>query len=245
MAVDGLIIPRSYNDYINKTDPIALSQALKQNNALDDAPTEDSRGGVRSGGVFDALAGKQPTLTFDNTPTDGSSNPVTSDGIYDALAGKQDTLTFDNTPTVDSDNPVKSSGLVNSVPVDEVTSSNMHAVTSNAVAEKFKYSNGEGTRNTSYFKGNLGYVNWYKIDKLVIVNLFLNTYAVTIPDDSVLVTGLPLPKDTSIKDFIGLNFNTTNGLSLYIADIGVLRARKAFSVSNGNYIQANFSYISQ
>lgn len=134
MAVDGLIIPRSYNDYINKTDPIALSQALKQNNALDDAPTEDSRGGVRSGGVYTALAGKQPTLTFDNTPTDGSSNPVTSDGIYDALAGKQDTLTFDDTPTADSDNPVKSSGLVNSVPVDEVTSSNMHAVTSNAVA---------------------------------------------------------------------------------------------------------------
>ena len=142
MAVDGLIIPRSYNDYINKTDPIALSQALKQNNALDDAPTEDSRGGVRSGGVYTALAGKQPTLTFDNTPTDGSSNPVTSDGIYDALAGKQDTLTFDNTPTADSDNPVKSSGLVNSVPVDSVTADNMHSVTSNAVARAIS-SNGQ------------------------------------------------------------------------------------------------------
>ena len=46
---------------------------------------------------------------------------------------KQDTLTFDDTPTADSDNPVKSSGLVNSVPVDEVTSDNMHSVTSNAV----------------------------------------------------------------------------------------------------------------
>ena len=108
---DGLIIPRSYSEYINKTDAATLSQALQLNNALDDTPTEDSRGGVRSGGVYTALAGKQPTLTFDNTPTDGSSNPVTSDGIYDALAGKQDTLTFDNTPTADSDNPVKSGGV--------------------------------------------------------------------------------------------------------------------------------------
>ena len=26
---DGLIIPRSYNEYINKTDPVAMSQALQ------------------------------------------------------------------------------------------------------------------------------------------------------------------------------------------------------------------------
>lgn len=89
---DGLIIPRSYSEYINKTDAATLSQALQLNNALDDTPTEDSRGGVRSGGVFDALAGleneingKQDVLTFDDTPTDGSANPVKSDGVYDAL----------------------------------------------------------------------------------------------------------------------------------------------------------------
>jgi hypothetical protein len=141
---DGLIIPRSYSEYINKTDAATLSQALQLNNALDDTPTEDSRGGVRSGGVFDALAGKQPTLTFDNVPTEDSDNPVTSDGIYDALGGrsgltwdsaptedsvnpvesggvfnaletKQDTLIFDDTPTASSNNPVKSGGIFNAI----------------------------------------------------------------------------------------------------------------------------------
>ena len=108
---DGLIIPRSYSEYINKTDAATLSQALQLNNALDDTPTEDSRGGVRSGGVFDALAGKQPTLTFDNVPTEDSANPVKSGGIYDALATKQNTLTFDDEPTAGSNNPVKSDGI--------------------------------------------------------------------------------------------------------------------------------------
>lgn len=50
-------------------------------------------------------------LPIDAAPTDGSSNPVSSDGVYDALAGKQDTLTFDDAPTAGSDNPVKSGAL--------------------------------------------------------------------------------------------------------------------------------------
>lgn len=137
---DGLIIPRSYSEYINKTDSATLQQALQQSGVLDSAPTEDSVKAVKSGGVYNALAGKQPTLTFDNVPTEDSSNPVTSDGIYDALGGrsgltwdsaptedsvnpvesggvfnalatKQDTLTFDDTPTEDSSNPVKSGGV--------------------------------------------------------------------------------------------------------------------------------------
>ena len=111
---DGLIIPRSYSEYINKTDAATLSQALRLNNALDDTPTEDSRGGVRSGGVYDALAGKQPTLTFDNAPTEDSSNPVTSDGIYDALGGRSG-LTWDSVPTEDSVNPVESGGVFNAL----------------------------------------------------------------------------------------------------------------------------------
>ena len=132
---DGLIIPRSYSEYINKTDAATHAQAHQLSGVLDSAPTEDSVNAVKSGGVFDALAGKQPILTFDNVPTEDSDNPVKSGGIYDALETKQDALTFDDTPTADSDNPVKSKGLVNSVPVDEVTKNNMHAVTSNAVAE--------------------------------------------------------------------------------------------------------------
>lgn len=50
---------------------------------------------------------------------------------------------IDNVPTENSSNPVKSSGLVNSVPVNEVTSNNMHAVTSNAVANALSYSDTE------------------------------------------------------------------------------------------------------
>ena len=108
---DGLIMTRSWNEYINKSDAATLAQALQQNNVLDNTPTENSTKGVRSGGVYDALATKQPTLTFDDVPTDGSNNPVKSNGIYAALATKQDTLTFDNAPTQESDNPVKSGGV--------------------------------------------------------------------------------------------------------------------------------------
>ena len=55
---------------------------------------------VKSGGVYAALQGKQPTLTFDDEPTEGSSNPVTSAGVHAALAGKQSDLT--QVPTVSS-----------------------------------------------------------------------------------------------------------------------------------------------
>lgn len=113
---DGLIIPRSYSEYINKTDSATLQQALQQSGVLDSAPTEDSVKAVKSGGVFDALAGKQPTLTFDDEPTDGSTNPVKSNGIYDALAGKV------NTSDV----------------VDTVADGNMNPITSNAVADAQK-----------------------------------------------------------------------------------------------------------
>ena len=38
------------------------------------------------------LDSKQSALTFDNVPTAGSDNPVKSGGIYNALAGKEDTI---------------------------------------------------------------------------------------------------------------------------------------------------------
>lgn len=82
---DGLIIPRSYSEYINKTDAATLRQALQLPNVMDSTPTENSNGPVKSGGIYTALAGKQPTLTFDTIPTKGSNNPVSSDGLYTAL----------------------------------------------------------------------------------------------------------------------------------------------------------------
>ena len=82
---DGLIIPRSYSEYINKTDAATLSQALQLPSVMDSTPTENSNRPVKSGGIYTALAGKQPTLTFDTIPTEGSNNPVSSDGLYTAL----------------------------------------------------------------------------------------------------------------------------------------------------------------
>ena len=108
---DGLIIPRSYSEYINKTDAATLSQALQLPSVMDSTPTENSNSPVKSGGIYTALAGKQPTLTFDTIPTEGSNNPVKSGGVFNALATKQDTLTFDSNPTKGSNNPVSSGGL--------------------------------------------------------------------------------------------------------------------------------------
>ena len=82
---DGLIIPRSYSEYINKTDAATLRQALQLPNVMDSTPTENSNNPVESGGVFNALATKQDTLTLDSNPTKGSNNPVSSGGLYTAL----------------------------------------------------------------------------------------------------------------------------------------------------------------
>lgn len=108
---DGLIIPRSYSEYINKTDAATLSQALQLPSVMDSTPTENSNRPAKSGGIYTALAGKQPTLTFDTIPTEGSKNPVDSGGVFNALATKQDTLTLDSNPTKGSNNPVSSDGL--------------------------------------------------------------------------------------------------------------------------------------
>ena len=83
---DGLIIPRSYSEYINKTDAATLAQALQLAGVMDNAPADGSVNPVKSGGIYNALAGKQATLNFDDTPTANSNNPVKSGGIYNALA---------------------------------------------------------------------------------------------------------------------------------------------------------------
>lgn len=52
---DGLIIPRSYSEYINKTDAATLSQALQLPSVMDSTPTENSNRPVKSGGLYTAL----------------------------------------------------------------------------------------------------------------------------------------------------------------------------------------------
>lgn len=52
---DGLIIPRSYSEYINKTDAATLSQALQLPGVMDSAPTAGSSKAARSSGIKSAL----------------------------------------------------------------------------------------------------------------------------------------------------------------------------------------------
>ena len=53
---DGLIIPRSYSEYINKTDAATLQQALQLSGVMSNSPAKGSNLPVKSGGVFEANA---------------------------------------------------------------------------------------------------------------------------------------------------------------------------------------------
>ena len=53
---DGLIIPRSYSEYINKTDAATLSQALQLNNVLAQEVVAGNMSAVTSNAVYNALA---------------------------------------------------------------------------------------------------------------------------------------------------------------------------------------------
>ena len=61
---DGLIIPRSYNEYINKTDAATLQQALQLSGVLSGAVAAGDNKAVTSNAVYEAL---------DNYTVDGSS----------------------------------------------------------------------------------------------------------------------------------------------------------------------------
>ena len=61
---DGLIIPRSYSEYINKTDAATLQQALQLSGVLSGAVAAGDNKAVTSNAVNDAL---------DNYTVDGSS----------------------------------------------------------------------------------------------------------------------------------------------------------------------------
>ena len=54
---DGLIIPRSYSEYINKTDAATLSQALQLSGVLSGTVAAEDNKAVKSSAVATALAG--------------------------------------------------------------------------------------------------------------------------------------------------------------------------------------------
>ena len=66
---DGLIIPRSYNEYINKTDAATLQQALQLSGVLSGAVAAGDNKAVTSNAVNGALAEytKIPYLSFNPT----------------------------------------------------------------------------------------------------------------------------------------------------------------------------------
>ena len=78
---DGLIIPRSYSEYINKTDAATLLQALQLSGVMDNAPTANSNHPVKSGGVATAFNNYvEEKILQDNTDV----NTLLTEGIYKA-----------------------------------------------------------------------------------------------------------------------------------------------------------------
>ena len=57
---DGLIIPRSYSEYINKTDAATLQQALQLPGVLSGAVAAGDNKAVKSSAVYEALTNYQP-----------------------------------------------------------------------------------------------------------------------------------------------------------------------------------------
>ena len=64
---DGLIIPRSYSEYINKTDAATLSQALQLSGVMDSAPTSGSNNPAKSGGIYNAIGNIENAANIDVT----------------------------------------------------------------------------------------------------------------------------------------------------------------------------------
>lgn len=96
------------------TDAIEQELDGKQDElTFDTEPTENSQNMLNSGAIW--LAIQNVTIDTDAVPTYGSTNPVESGGVYNALLGKQDTLTFDSAPSQGSNNPVRSGGIYNSL----------------------------------------------------------------------------------------------------------------------------------
>ena len=76
---DGLIIPRSYSEYINKTDAATLLQALQLSGVMDAAPTAGSNHPAKSGGLYNAILEK---LNKNNVATEYVNTNIYSVGQY-------------------------------------------------------------------------------------------------------------------------------------------------------------------
>ncbi|WP_147613012.1 pyocin knob domain-containing protein [Treponema pectinovorum] len=80
---NGLIIPRSYNDYINKTDGVTLKKVFQQ--VLSKTVIENDNNAVTGGAVAEALKGKLDKKEIDTEVIKDSKNLITSGAVKNAL----------------------------------------------------------------------------------------------------------------------------------------------------------------
>ena len=122
---DGLIIPRSYSEYINKTDSATLQQALQLSGVFSGVVAAGDNKAVKSSAVYEAL-----TNYINKTDADTLSQALALPGVMDAA------------PTESSNKAARSGGIYNAIdavkPVDTVALNNMKAATSNAVYNAIK-----------------------------------------------------------------------------------------------------------
>lgn len=86
---DGLIIPRSYSEYINKTDAATLAQALQLANVLSGTVQKGDSKAVKSSAVFDAIAllSHKQIRYVGSTPGKDITSYFSDGTIYKRLAG--------------------------------------------------------------------------------------------------------------------------------------------------------------
>ena len=82
---DGLIIPRSYSEYINKTDAATLQQALQLSGVLSNTVASGDNKAVRSSAVKSEITKYYPTISKGSV----TDNSVTKKAmVFDCLASK-------------------------------------------------------------------------------------------------------------------------------------------------------------
>ena len=79
---DGLIIPRSYSEYINKTDAATLQQALQLPGVLSGAVAAGDNKAVKSSAVYGALENYNHVGVY-TTSTGSFKNEFVEYGIYE------------------------------------------------------------------------------------------------------------------------------------------------------------------
>ena len=91
---DGLIIPRSYSEYINKTDAATLQQALQLPGVLSEAVAAGDNKAVKSAAVATALDVMYEDITSECAVI---NNTITITKVYGYRQGNHVALTFEAT----------------------------------------------------------------------------------------------------------------------------------------------------